>query len=245
MQHFIAQPELKQIQELKEAIASYCLEIEELQRKSQRLTQRFNARLELKQIHQLKETISSLPNPTELNELQNDVQKLAQQFNFRSEIEQIQELRKAISAKPNPPELEEQQHQIQSLVQQFNTRPEVEQIQGLTEAIAALPSSLELNELQQQIATQVDESIRNFVEQIKVQLALIEPYDYDLVFDRPESRATLMQALKQAQHRLILVCPWIGYGTDFQVIPKLEKLLQRNVCIYIGWGNWKDINDFN
>ncbi len=128
-------------------------------------------------------------------------------------------------------------------MRQFNTRPEIEQIQGLTEAIASLPDPLELEEVKQEIAIQVDESVRKFAEQIRAQLALIEPYDYDLVFDRSESRATLMQALKQAQHRLILVCPWIGYGTDERVIPKLEKLLQRNVCIDIGWGNWKDIND--
>lgn len=242
-QLFNARPEIEQIQQLKAAIASYPLELKKLQSNIQKLAQQFNSRSEIEQIQELKEAIASLPNPLELNELQNDIQKLVQLFNARPETGQIQELREAIAARPNPLELEELQHQIHSLVRQFNTRPEIEQIQALTKVIAALPNPLELNELQQKIATQVDESVRKFAEQIRVQLALIEPYDYDLVIDRPGSRTVLMQALGQAQHRLILVCPWIGYGTDDRVMLRLEKLLQRNVCIDIGWGNSKDIND--
>ncbi len=127
-------------------------------------------------------------------------------------------------------------------MQQFNTRPELEQVQELKAAIASLPNPLELNALQQEIATQVDESIRNFAEQIGEQLALIKPYRYKLVIDRSNSRAELMQALGQAQHRLILVCPWLGRGTDYQIIQKLEALLKRNVRVDVGWGNQGDID---
>lgn len=130
----------------------------------------------------------------------------------------------------------------QKLAQRFNARPEIEQIQELKEAIAARPH-FQLEQLQQLVTTQVDDLIRDWAVEIRAQLAMLEPYNYDLVIDRPESRAMLMQALEKAQHRLILVCPWIGYGTDDQVVPKLEKLLQRNVRIDIGWGNWKDIKD--
>ncbi len=56
-QYYNARPELEQIQELKEAIASYPLELRELQHKSQRLTQQFNARPEIEQIQELREAI--------------------------------------------------------------------------------------------------------------------------------------------------------------------------------------------
>lgn len=130
----------------------------------------------------------------------------------------------------------------QKFVQRYNARLELEQIQELQEAIAAQPH-LQREEIQRLVVAQINESVRDWAVETKAQLALIKPYDYDLVIDRPGSRAMLMQVLEQSQQRLILVCPWIGYGTDSQVIPKLEKLLQRNVRIDIGWGHQNDIND--
>lgn len=90
--------------------------------------------------------------------------------------------------------------------------------------------------------------MKEIVQQIneiqKSALASEPNYEYQLIFDRANSRQVLMEALEKAQKRLILVCPWLSeYGTDNFVIQKLEKLLKQDVFVEIGWGYSRDINE--
>jgi PLD-like domain len=69
-------------------------------------------------------------------------------------------------------------------------------------------------------------------------------YTYELICGRKQSRAIFLQALKQAQKRLILVCPWL---TEFAVNKDVRNLLkaavERGVSIEIGWGHLKDADN--
>ncbi|WP_460203829.1 phospholipase D-like domain-containing protein [Scytonema sp. NUACC21] len=73
-------------------------------------------------------------------------------------------------------------------------------------------------------------------------LKAIEPYSYELVFDRSGSRAILIEALQKAQNFLILVCPWLTpVGMPDWVIQQLEILLKKDVLVQIGWGRSDDL----
>ncbi len=102
-----------------------------------------------------------------------------------------------------------------------------------------------LGRLREEFSGQIDVAVEKRVAELNQLLKEIQPaHEYNLVFGRSGSRNVLLkQALQQAQHRLILVCPWPAWGVDFQVIQKLEVLLQRNVYIDIGWGRLKDIDE--
>ncbi|NEU71461.1 hypothetical protein PI95_002420 [Hassallia byssoidea VB512170] len=70
--------------------------------------------------------------------------------------------------------------------------------------------------------------------------------EYKLVYDRDNSREVLMQALEQAEERLIIVCPWLtNKGINQYIIDSFKKLLKYNTCIDIGWGYRGDIIDVN
>ena len=70
--------------------------------------------------------------------------------------------------------------------------------------------------------------------------------EYKLVYDRDNSREVLMQALEQAEERLIIVCPWLtNKGINQSIIDSFKKLLKSNTCIDIGWGYRGDIIDVN
>jgi chromosome segregation ATPase len=66
-------------------------------------------------------------------------------------------------------------------------------------------------------------------------------YKYELVFDRDGSREVLLEALKTAKERLILVCPWITYrGADGEVMQLCRKFLDKRGILEIGWGHLSD-----
>jgi hypothetical protein len=104
-----------------------------------------------------------------------------------------------------------------------------------------------LDGLREEFSAQVDVAVGERVTQLNHLLEEIQPnYKYELVFDRCGSRNVLLEALEQTEQRLILVCPWLTYyGADSKVIQSLEALLQRNVCIDIGWGHRKDIEELS
>lgn len=116
--------------------------------------------------------------------------------------------------------------------------------QSLTEYVKIEGLDNLLNKLRKELLDQADVTVEKQVAQLNQLLKEIRPnYQYELVFERCGSRKVLLEALQQAKHRLILVCPWLtSYGVDYQVIQNLEVLLQRNVYIDIGWGNQKDID---
>jgi len=66
-------------------------------------------------------------------------------------------------------------------------------------------------------------------------------YEDRLVFNRPQSRKVLSDALENVQKRLILVCPWLTSWATAVVIEKCEELIKRGVRIDIGWGKLEDL----
>ena len=128
--------------------------------------------------------------------------------------------------------LDELQQQMPSLQQLVSGYAKIEARMGV------------LDRLRSEFSVQVDATVEKRVTELNHLLKQIQPvYEYELVFDRSGSRNVLLElALQQAQHRLILVCPWPAWGVDFHVIQSFEALLQRNVRIDIGWGSLTDIN---
>jgi hypothetical protein len=56
-----------------------------------------------------------------------------------------------------------------------------------------------------------------------------------------EHRTYLAQALEEAQHRLILIAPWIRFEVvDDEFVGELRKLLERGVELWIGYGIRED-----
>ncbi len=89
---------------------------------------------------------------------------------------------------------------------------------------SALSSALNTNNLGQEI---VDHSPK---------------YEYELVFDRAQSRQALLESLASVENRLILVCPWLcHHGFDIEIQNQFEKLLSKGVTIEIGYGKLSDI----
>jgi phosphatidylserine/phosphatidylglycerophosphate/cardiolipin synthase-like enzyme len=71
---------------------------------------------------------------------------------------------------------------------------------------------------------------------------LPQKYSYNLISGRYGSREVFIDALKQAEKSLFLICPWITkYAIDSEVERLIEAALQRGVCINIGWGHLKDV----
>ncbi|QIZ72449.1 tetratricopeptide repeat protein [Oxynema aestuarii] len=89
----------------------------------------------------------------------------------------------------------------------------------------------------------IAESIERHVGEINQRLQAIQPYRYQLAFDRPNIRAILEEALDTARDRLILVCPWVSRASlDASLLQKFEAALDRGVKICIGWGHLRDID---
>ena len=79
------------------------------------------------------------------------------------------------------------------------------------------------------------------VEEIQQQPIPVQPEEYQLVFERSGSRAVLIEALKQAQERLIIVCLWLNRNSiDANLMQKFRDCLNHNCRIDIGWGHLSD-----
>ena len=91
----------------------------------------------------------------------------------------------------------------------------------------------------------VDRSVEIQVTEINELLKKIQPYEYRLVVNRDGGRAELLKGLQQAEEQLIIVCPWLHYGIQWnnkEVIRYFRKFLEKkNSKIDIGWGNYRDI----
>lgn len=73
------------------------------------------------------------------------------------------------------------------------------------------------------------------------QLIQVQFCNYQLVFDRPGSRAVLMEALEKAQKRLIIVCHWLNRNSiDTDLLQNFRDCLNHNCCIDIGWAYLSD-----
>lgn len=102
---------------------------------------------------------------------------------------------------------------------------------------------MQTNENPVPIATQIEESVKNWAQEITQQLSKIKPYDYQLVMDRDRARSLLIEALETAREQVIIVSPWLKMRSLKQddLMQKIENALKRGVRIRIGWGYSSDI----
>jgi hypothetical protein len=69
-------------------------------------------------------------------------------------------------------------------------------------------------------------------------------YNYNLVCGRKESRKIFLQALIEADYRIILVCPWLSENAiDGEAKAAIVAALERGVAIDVGWGNLNDVGN--
>ena len=117
------------------------------------------------------------------------------------------------------------------------------QLNQLEESLSKTVSNENFNQSLLRVRTQLEESIVQEIPKINQQLKEISSvHQYELVCNRDGSRNILLQALSQANNRLILVCPWLtNYAIDDEIILMLEQLLNRNVYVDIGWGHLNDM----
>lgn len=101
----------------------------------------------------------------------------------------------------------EMERRLDRLSEQFNNWLELQHLQDdleqlhrqLDENSASPETPVDVANQKTEVAARVDE--------IQPQPSQVQPYEYQLVFDRSGSRAVLMEALEKAQSRLIIVCP--------------------------------------
>ncbi|MBD1865699.1 MULTISPECIES: phospholipase D-like domain-containing protein [Trichocoleus] len=129
--------------------------------------------------------------------------------------------------------LDSMQHQIKQLIAGSGRISELETtLASLSEALVG----------------QVDEAVDRRITELNQLLGEIQPgYEYKLIYNRDESRKILLNAVKKAQHRLILVCPWPHWGilwNSLELLNYLRTFLNiRKGQADIGWGYLQDINE--
>ncbi|MBD2097233.1 hypothetical protein H6F90_19210 [Trichocoleus sp. FACHB-591] len=101
--------------------------------------------------------------------------------------------------------------------------------------------------LSEELVGQVDGAVDKRIAEINELLQKIQPgYEYRLVYDRNQSREILFEAVKQAQQRLILVCPWPHWGiwwNEDELLKSLRAFLDiTKGQLDIGWGHLQDMN---
>ncbi|NER04091.1 MAG: hypothetical protein F6K17_16480, partial [Okeania sp. SIO3C4] len=124
-------------------------------------------------------------------------------------------------------------HTLDEQIENFNHRPEAQDIENLQENFVALTLGLDellaLNNPIKSTTETQDKSSDNWQK--------TEEYQNQLVFDRPDSRGVLIEALETVKARLIIVCPWLNCNSiDEHLLNKFKNCLNRNCQIDIGWG---------
>lgn len=186
-----------------------------------------------------------------INNLEQQLQFLSQRLESKPDREAIAQVQQRLDRinlnDPTQKQLTELQKRTLALEKRSSVLDELgQQLTNLSQSIDESALKLDLDnvfaELSEKIEQQIDISVSNRMADINQLLVEIKQnYEYELVFDRPSSRNVLKESIAQAQERLILVCPWLGYGTDDRVISEFERLLTNGVRIEIGWGHLKDI----
>jgi len=130
--------------------------------------------------------------------------------------------------------------QLDNLSQQVNNQPKLQQNNRLQDSLRQL--NQQYKERQTLAAAPVE--VVNLPTQdvscsdsSQPQPTQVQSYENQLVFDRPGSRAVLMEALDKVKKRLIIVCPWLSRNSiDANLLQKFRDCLNRNCRIDIGWG---------
>ena len=233
------------------------------------LVQAFSNRPELEEIDKLKVAIAQLlrrldelPSPTEpfdpvplaqkMAALERSVNKLQENTSSSGAIsvdqkllEEIKSLRASVQARfvglevlnfePIQADILCLQQSLKDTTQRFDVT-----LTSLEAQVGALVARSDA--LGSEIEDQAQKAVHRWAEEINQRLQAIRRSHYQLVSNRNESRQVLLEALDSAQERLIIVCPWLTRSAiDNQVIQKFRTLLNRNVCIDVGWGHLSDI----
>ncbi|MGB8689884.1 MAG: pentapeptide repeat-containing protein, partial [Microcoleus sp.] len=119
--------------------------------------------------------------------------------------------------------------QLESHEQLFNDRSEPRQLESLMEQVATIQQRLNLEIGEKSIISEPPIELDTQTEN--------KDFQAQLIFDRPKSRAVLIEALSVAQERLIIVCPWLNCNSiNDELLPKFRDCLNRGCLIDIGWG---------
>jgi hypothetical protein len=183
------------------------------------------------QIDRLEKSVSNLeqrgrddllPFLTEIDLTKDSLKQLGLSFsNFQKEFHHSQDSTRVVATDP-----------ILTEVRKINQYK-------IEEVVEAVVSDLEFSNLVQQ---KVDQSSQL---QFEIFRKLIpKQYILDPIVGRVESRQVFLDALRQSQERLILVCPWLrNYAIDRAVKDLIKAALIRGVSIDIGWGHLSDVNN--
>ncbi|MCC3404059.1 MAG: pentapeptide repeat-containing protein [Microcoleus sp. PH2017_10_PVI_O_A] len=121
--------------------------------------------------------------------------------------------------------------QLEAQEQRFNDRPEPQMLESLMAEIASLQQPCDLGNGHMSVIADRQIELDTETEKQK------SDFQYQLVCDRPNSRAVLMEALSLAQERLIIVCPWLNCNSiNDELLQKFRDCLNRGCLINIGWG---------
>jgi tetratricopeptide (TPR) repeat protein len=234
----------------------------EINHQIHQLLEQFNSRPEVEQIESLAASVSELdrrleqlPNPSsspteerdgevidvlrlEISELRSALAQVSESIGHLSDVtpERIERLELALG------QLEGQLEQWRNRPGQVSVQPQIEQLSQQLKALANHPEVPHPTPESGHLQSLISPAIAQQLYQIESLLEGIKAHQYELVFDRPSIRAQLFEAIDTAQHRLILVCPWVSRaGLDGTLLQKLEGLLQQGVQVEIGWGHLRDI----
>ncbi len=119
--------------------------------------------------------------------------------------------------------------QLESHEQRFNDRSEPQMLESLRVQVSTIQQRLNLEFEDKSIIPQPPIEFDTQAEKLDFQ--------YQLVCDRPHSRAVLVEALSVAQERVIIVCPWLNCNSiNDELLQKFRDCLNRGCSIDIGWG---------
>lgn len=241
---------VESVSEAKAELESRIAQLEALEIGS--LREQLNRRSEPWQIEELKQAIddlhrrfNNLPSPPEPFELTDVEEALAKMIQSLGDTKQQLESRiSPIEDFVNP--LREEISQLQAALD----RVERSHVGYLQSAVAQLQAEVEnlatqtpVAPAEAEIQNQVERAVESRLGEINQLLKVIGSSDMKLVFDRPEIRAALEEALSGAQERLIIVSPWLSRsGIDKDLLGMLEAFVQRKGKIDIGWGYLGDID---
>lgn len=131
---------------------------------------------------------------------------------------------------------------VSGVAQQTDNPENLAKIENLETTLTNLQKSIQTLADKAEIELIVNEKVETQFGQINQILQAILSEEVKLIFDRPNIRAVLEEALENAKNHLILVSPWLSKtGIDSILLSKCEAFLQRNGKIEIGWGNLQDI----
>ena len=121
--------------------------------------------------------------------------------------------------------------QLEAQEQRFNDRPSPPQLENLIAQIAVLQQRFDLGIADMSVISEPPIELDAETEQHNLD------FQYQLVCDRPNSRALLVEALSVARERLIIVCPWLNCNSiNDELLKKFRDCLNRGCAIDIGWG---------